>query len=495
VIGRRPPREQRSRHGFVPVVTLCVGGLTVALSQTLVVPLQSRLPELLDASPAATGWVMTCSLLVGAVVMPISGRLADVVGKRNVLLGSALLLVLGSVLCACAPGLAGVLVGRCVQGLAMGFIPVAIATVRDVCVPERVAPAIGAVSATLGLGGGVGLPLAAWIAQSYDWRVLFVCSAAAAAVVALAVWRGLPPTPWPLQRPPIDVVGALGLTLGVSTMLVAVTRAPDWGWLDPRVGVLLLASCLVFVGWGRFELARNDPICDLRVAGQRPVLLVNIAAATIGFSMMMQVVSVPQLLQFVDEDQPHLGVGLLDAGLYLVPACLVMSVCAPLGGRMAASLGAHRVLALGTSLVAVGHLAAIVWSETPWQLVASGCVLYAGVGMAYAAMPSMIVAIVAPSGTGAALGLNALVKSVGSTLAAALASTLIVGFGANAGTPSYEGFRACFAAGAAAAALATLAALFVPTSRSVQCRTDPHQEHEATADSRLEEPTSTSGDN
>ncbi len=160
--------------------------------QSLVIPIQSELPRLLETDPGNASWAVTATLLAGAVTMPVTGRLADMYGKKRVLVVSAANLALGSALAALGGGLALFLVGRVLQGVAMGHIPVAISMVREIAPPERKAGAVAAVSATMGVGGAIGLPLAAWIAEEFSWHDLFWFSAALAVVVLATTWVVVP---------------------------------------------------------------------------------------------------------------------------------------------------------------------------------------------------------------------------------------------------------------------------------------------------------------
>ena len=163
-------------HPMVPVIVLCFGGLTASLTQTLLIPIQSELPQLLHTSGPNAAWVITITLLAAGVAMPTAGRLADLYGKQRVLVSSAALLLVASVICALSDSLAPMLVGRGLQGLSMGFIPVGISLMREITPPHLTGTAIAAMSATLGVGGAIGLPLSAFIAQNWDWHALFwVC--------------------------------------------------------------------------------------------------------------------------------------------------------------------------------------------------------------------------------------------------------------------------------------------------------------------------------
>ena len=281
---------------LLAVVALCFGGLAAATTQTMVIPIQSELPKLLGADAADTAWVVTVTLLAAAVSMPVAGRLADMVGKQRVLVVSAATLVVGSVVCALSDALLPMLVGRALQGMAMGFIPVAISLIREVVPPRMAATSVAAMSATLGVGGAIGLPLAAWIAESGHWHLLFWIAAGLAVLVTVAV-EAVVPHVHDAHPGRFDVVGALGLALGLVSFLVGVSKASTWGWGDARTLGAIAVGVVVLLAWGAYELRVDDPMVDLRTTAQRPVLLTNLAAVAIGFGMMAQSIVVPQLLQ------------------------------------------------------------------------------------------------------------------------------------------------------------------------------------------------------
>ncbi|HEY9395079.1 MAG TPA: MFS transporter, partial [Nocardioides sp.] len=145
-----PTREPttRSTGGAVAVVmVLCFGSLCAALMQSLVIPIQSELPELLSTTASTASWVVTATLLGAGVTMPVTGRLADLYGKKPVLVISGIVLVVGSVIVALSDAVGPVLVGRVLQGMAMGYIPVAISLVREVAPEHLRNTAVAGVSA------------------------------------------------------------------------------------------------------------------------------------------------------------------------------------------------------------------------------------------------------------------------------------------------------------------------------------------------------------
>ncbi|NED85490.1 MFS transporter, partial [Streptomyces sp. SID11233] len=110
------------------------------------------LPQILDSTPGNTAWVITVTLLTGAVCVPVVGRLGDLVGKRPMLLLCCIPLIAGSVVCALSSSVLPMIVGRALQGMGMGVVPLGIALLRDVVPAERLSSSIALVSASMGIG-------------------------------------------------------------------------------------------------------------------------------------------------------------------------------------------------------------------------------------------------------------------------------------------------------------------------------------------------------
>ncbi|MGA6158465.1 MFS transporter [Stenotrophomonas sp. NPDC087984] len=150
----------------------------VSLMQTLVIPIVPELPKLLNAPAADTAWAVTATLLAAAVATPIAGRLGDMYGKRRALLTSLAMLTIGSAFVALSGSLTPMIVGRLLQGLSAGVIPLGLSIMRDELPAERLGAATALMSASLGIGGALGLPIAAFVADNFDWHTPFWASAA-----------------------------------------------------------------------------------------------------------------------------------------------------------------------------------------------------------------------------------------------------------------------------------------------------------------------------
>lgn len=445
------------------VAVLALAGMGASFTQTILIPIQGELPQLLSASSADTAWVITITLLVAAICTPISGKLGDMFGKRRVALVLLLVLVAGSVVAALSPTVGFLIVGRGLQGVGMGVIPLGIAILRDVLPADRLGSAIALVSATLGVGGALGLPISAFVTEHFDWHALFWVAAGIGAIT-LALMAVLVPESTLRIGGRVDVVGVVGLAVGLSGVLLAISRGNDWGWTSPHTLVLLIGGLVVLLVWGWLELRIAEPLVDLRVSARGPVLLTNLASVAMGFGLFSSQIAFPQLLE-LPTAAGGLGLPLMQASLILMPAGLAMLAMSPVAGRLERQWGPKPLLISGAAVIAVGYSIAVFLDLQVWHILLINVLIGIGIGLGYAAMPTLIMRAVPESETGAANGLNTLMRSLGTaTAAAAIAAVLAqstVDVNGSA-VPSSDAFQTAFMFGLAAAALCTLIAAFIP---------------------------------
>ncbi|MET9385906.1 MFS transporter [Streptomyces sp. NPDC002928] len=454
-----PPR----RTGAV-VSVLALGGITVSLMQTLIIPVVPELPKLLGASASDTTWAITATLLAGAVANPVVGRLGDMYGKRRMLLLSLGMLVVGSVVGALSDSLTPMIVGRTLQGMSVAVIPLGISIMRDELPPERLGSATALMSASLGVGGALGLPTAAFIAEKADWHVLFWTAAVLGALVTVLVLAFVPESAVRTGGR-FDVVGGIGLSIGLVCLLLAISKGADWGWGSGTTTGLFAVAVAVLLAWGWWELRARTPLVDLRTTVRRQVLLTNLASAVFGFAMFAMSLALPQLLQLPTLTGYGLGQSMLAAGIALGPAGLVMMATAPVSARISASAGPKVTLMLGAVVIAAGYGMGVGLTSAVWQIVIVSCVIGAGIGLAYGAMPALIMAAVPASETAAANSLNSLMRSIGTSVSSAVSGVILAHMTTSFGAftaPSENGFRAIMAISSAAALGALALAAFLP---------------------------------
>jgi MFS family permease len=453
-----PPRAN------LVVAVLAMAGIVVSLMQTLVIPLIPQLPRLLHSSAADTTWAITATLLAGAVATPTVGRLGDMYGKRRMLLVSLVLLVAGSVIGALSDSLTPMIAGRALQGLAAGVIPLGISIMRDELPAERLGSATALMSASLGVGGALGLPAAALLAERADWHILFWTAAWLGALVTGLVVAFVPESRVRTGGR-FDLVGAAGLSIGLVCLLLAISKGSAWGWRSPVTTGLFGVAVVVLAVWGRWELRARQPLVDLRTAVRRQVLLTNLASGVFGFAMFAMSLVLPQLLQLPENTGYGLGRSLLTVGLVMAPSGLVMMAVAPLSARISRTRGPKTTLMLGAAVVATGYGLNIVLMSATWHLVLVSSLIGAGIGLAYGAMPALVMGAVPVSETAAANSLNTLMRSIGTSVSSAVAGLVLAQMTITYGSvafPSQNGFRVVMAIGAATALGALCIAGFLP---------------------------------
>ena len=459
--------ETAPKTGFI-VGVLALAGIAASITQTMVTPLIPQLPAIFATSPANTAWIITATLLTAAVAVPISGRLGDLFGKRRMILVLAVPLILGGLVCAVAPNVEIMITGRALQGLGSGMVPLGIALLRDLVPTDRLPSAIATVSATLGVGGAIGLPVSAAVIEFADWRTLFVGGAAVTLLVALAIWRFIPVTAPGAAGQRFDGLGAIGLAIGLVSLILAVSKGSEWGWASPLTLGMLALAVIVLVLWGFWETRTTDPLVDLRTAARPRVLLTNIASIFVGFGMYASMLVMPQILQLPSATGYGLGQSILAAGLWMAPAGLMMMLLSPVSGRLIRTRGPKFTLVLGVSILAAGYGVGLVGMGSTWGLLLTGIVINSGVAFAYGAMPAIIMSAVPRSETGAANGFNTLMRSLGTTTGAAVIGLVLAQMTTDLGgtaVPTEWGFRTALILGAGVSVVAAIIAACIPAAK------------------------------
>lgn len=459
------PAEALPSRFLVAVLAFC--GVVVAVMQTLVVPLLPHVPALTGASPTAAGWLVTITLLTGAVCTPVLGRVGDMYGKRRVLIVSLGVLVAGSALCAVSSRIEVLIAGRALQGAALAVVPLGISIMRDELPPARVLPSIALMSSTLGIGAAIGLPVAALVVEHYDWHTMFWASAGLGVLDIVLVLLCVPESPV-RSRGRFDALGALGLTAALVGLLLAVTQGGSWGWTSARTLGLLVLALLIGLVWGRYELRTRSPMVDLRVSAKPAVLLTNLSALLIGFAFYANSLSTAQMVQEPTSTGYGLGASIVVSGLCLLPGGLAMVALSPVSARISAKYGPKTALALAAGILAVGYVVRFFTSHHLWTIILGATVVAAGTAIAYSALPALVMRAVPVGETGAANGLNTLMRSVGQAFCSAVVAAVLahVTFQVDGrAAPTLHAYLLVFLIAAGAALLALAVTLCLPGGR------------------------------
>ena len=440
------------------VAGLAVIALTVALLQTAVVPVLGVIAQQLQVSTVAVSWAVTANLLAAAAATPLIGRFADLHNKKHVLLVVLSVVLAGSLLAAVTTSLPLLIVARVLQGVSFALYPICVAILRDELPAEKVVRALAVLSGTLGFGGGVGLVVTGLLmngSAGYH-RVFWLTTAFTVVVIVLAVL--IVPSRRSEARGTIDWLGAAGLALGLTVVLLAITQGNTWGWASARTIGCVTLGVAVLTGWWFWERRCEHPLVSTRMLTRRAMLLTNLATVFVGMGLYFGFLGLTQFVQMPREITGYgFSASVLHASLvFLLPGAVTGFVTATASGRLIDRFGARPVLVFGAIAGIIGFLALALAHSAPWQVIVAGIWTNAYISLAYGALPALVVGEAAPGETGVATGVNAIARTVGSSVAAALVAVLLGHSVGSTGLPAEGAFVTIFFAGAITAALATL---------------------------------------
>lgn len=444
---------------------LAVAAGTFAMLQSLVTPALPTMQAELGTTQSAISWVLIAWLLSASVATPILGRVADIIGKDKALLIVLGAIALGSLVAALAPNLGVLVLGRVIQGLGGAVYPVSFGIIRDEFERDRVASAVGSMSSVIAVGGGLGTVLAGPIVDGLGWRWLFGIPLIVVAVVGLLSWMLVPPTAMKSSGR-INWLAAILLAAWLVALLIPVSVGAQWGWTSLPTLVLLAVAIVLIALWAMYESRTSNPLIDMRMMRLRAVWRTNVIAVLFGAAMFAIVTFLPQYLQTPGSAGYGFGSTVTEAGLLILPLLTTMAVGGLVSGPLGRVFGFKLQLFVGSLLLAAGALGFALWTAEAWQMATSGAVFGMGLGLAYAAMTSVIVHSVPPTQTGVATGINTNVRNIGGAVGTAVFTAIITSTTQASGYPTSLGYEVAFLVLAACALIAAVIALGLPKTRS-----------------------------
>jgi predicted MFS family arabinose efflux permease len=414
--------DARREAALAPVLVFTT--MVSAIISSLGAPLIPSISNDLHVSLSTAQWSLTATLLVGAVSAPIMGRLGDGRRRRETLIGGLATVTLGGVVAALAPSLALLVVGRALQGVGLGLIPLTMAAARDHLPRERVASTIALLSVCAAAGVGAGYPISGLIADGPGLSAAFWFGAAVSGT-ALACVIVVVPSSADRAAVTLDIPGALLLTAGLLSLLLAIAEGNVWRWTSPAVVGLLVIAAVVLAAWVLQQLHARAPLVELRLLRNPAVLTGNGCAMVLGVAMYTYLSGVTEYVQTPRANGYGFSASVVEAGLCLVPlsiASLAASRALPWLNRL---VGPRAVLPLGSLIVAVAGAFFAVFHTSLWQAFVMMAIVGVGLGSTYAAIPGLIVGAVPDRETGSVMGFYQVVRYVGFSLGSALTASIL----------------------------------------------------------------------
>jgi MFS family permease len=427
-----------------------IGGLVVAdvafaYQQTSIVPAVHTVEQSLGASPEWSAWLVTVYLIVATIATPAMGRLADLHGRRRMLLTGLSVFLIGSIGAALAPNLAVLLVCRAVQGVGGAVYPLSLALARRLLPPDLASTALALSAGAFGLGTVVGFASGGLLAQYLSWHWIFVVGAVLVAV-GLGTVLILVPAADDRAGGGYDWRGTVALSVFAIGLLVALTLVVPLGWGSPVTAGLLALAALAAVAWGRLELKERDPLIDVHALLAGPVLRANLATIGLGWALFSSYLLIPQFA-LARPAAAHYGLGAttVAVGLIMVPLAAGQTVAGPLAGLISRRTGPRLVYAAGLLLVAAatGWLS-VIHGGLP-AFITALVLLGLGVGAALQSSSSVATQGVSEDVAAASSSLNSTIRRFAGGIGGQVATILLASWPViNTGHPRFPAFTLAF---------------------------------------------------
>jgi len=450
----------RANHHVI-FAALAVGGLSYAVSQTMLIPSLPDIEAAFKATPSQTTMLMTSFWVSGAVTAGLFGRLGDMFGKRRMIAAQLMLFSLGCLVCAVSPSLRLMIVGRVLMGCAIGLFPLAYSLIRDELPPRRVVGAIALLAGLVAGGAAIGQSIGGLISDNAGFRTIFWISLVLGLLSIVFLLVCVPESPVRTGGR-VDVVGAMLFAAGLAAPLIAIAETPSWGWTGTRTFALFAAGAVLLGCFAMYERRVDQPLIDIPTLLLPRIRTTNAATLFVGFGFFGFSTILSQFFQEPTRTGYGQGASATQAGLFLVPGLVLLMITAPLAGGLSSRVGPVVTFRVGVVLCTLALAAMTVSHDHQFEMYLWPAVMYMGTGATFGAMPTIILQAVPPERSGQSAAINMILRTAGSAIGVQLAATLITMSAGSAGAPTDRGYTTAFALATSAGIVALILALRIP---------------------------------
>jgi DHA2 family multidrug resistance protein len=417
-----------------PAVNPWVIALTVTLATFMEVLDTSianvSLPHIagsLSAGQDESTWVLTSYLVSNAIILPLSGWLSSIMGRKNFYMSCVALFTVSSFLCGLAPNLATLIICRVLQGIGGGGLqPSEQAILADTFPPAKRGMAFAVYGMAVVTAPAIGPTLGGWITDNFTWRWIFFINIPVGILSILLTSRLVQDPPYfkrrKLKETHIDYIGLSFVALGLGALQIVLDKGQRDDWFESNfivtLALIAVASLIFVVVW---EWRHKDPIIDLHLFRDRTFGVSSLLMFMLGFALLGSTLLLPLFSQTL------LGYTAAEAGLALMPGGFTIIILLPLVGFLLSRYTPRYLLLLGLIILAFSlfHMTGFDL-DIDFRAVATARMIQAA-GMAFLFVPinTAAYAFLPRDKNNAASGLMNLARNIGGSVGISVVTTML----------------------------------------------------------------------
>lgn len=467
--GEIPPAQSQDqtfdrRYANRALVLLAAIAALIMYVDVMLTPALPRIVVEYGVSIDQASLLISLYTVLGVAVIPIFGKLGDIYGKKRIMMYILVVYIIAATMTSLAPDFNLILVSRFVQGVGLGIFALCFSLAREQFPKDLVPRAQGIISAIQISGGALGLLGGAIVTNAVGWQGNYYIALPIIVVVTALIFIGVKESTHKKPGVALDYVGAAWLGTSLIAIVLGLSEGPSWGWISvPTLGLLVVGTVML-VPLALHERELSEPVLNLKLLGQRNVIVANLVVLSVGLSTGI----VFQAIVYALELPPPSGFGMsiTEVGLYLLPLVVVILPVAIAVGRGITKSGVKLFLYLGALLAFVAFLLLSTFTNALQMEVY--LVVYAfGQGMLTVSTQNLLVLSIASGDMALGTSLNTVFRYIGQTMGApmagALLSTFVTGYMINGHLlllPTKAAFEYCFYVPVVAFAVVGLLSIF-----------------------------------
>ena len=405
---------------------MCFALFMIMLDNTVVNVALPSIQRDLHASLSALEWTVNAYTLTFAVLMVTGGRLGDIFGRRRMFLFGVIVFGVSSAAIGLAPNDTMLVAFRAVQGIGAAFMmPATLSIITQAFPPHQRGMAIGTWAGVSAMALAIGPVLGGFLTEQVSWRAIFFINPPIAVLALGVTLFAARETRDETVAKTVDYPGIAALTVGLTTLVLALVEGNTWHWGSPRIIALFAVAAVSLAAFFPIERRVKAPMVDFAFFRSRSFLGANMVAFIVTFAMLSQFFFLALYMQNFLHFSP------LQAGIRFLPSTLIIIVMGPIAGRLTDRIGPRPLITLGLLIVAGAlFIQSRMTVHTGYGLLLPGFVMMGlGMGLVMSPMTTSAMNAVDRTKAGLASGVTSMSRMVGGTFGVAVMGALVTTIG------------------------------------------------------------------